>query len=160
VVQVNKLMIAAGRPLIMVVAVVCFLGLSVPSQGQHGTPEAAPADGPAGYTIACALEEGGKAVPHVRSCADLEAAQRCMHADDFTSRPSQERTGIKLVNRSNIALRVYWLDFQGNWRLYHTVAPGGHIQQDTFIGHNWLVATADDLCIGVYSAAPISIAFF
>jgi hypothetical protein len=111
-------------------------------------------------TIACALEEGSKSVPGVRNCADLEAAQRCVHSGDFVSRPSQERTGIRFVNRSNTALRLYWLDFQGGLRLYHTVAPGARIQQDTFIGHNWLVATVGDQCIGVFSAAPISIAFF
>jgi hypothetical protein len=83
-----------------------------------------------------------------------------MHSGDFVSRPSQERTGITVVNRSNGALRLYWLDFQGNWRLYHTVAPGSRIQQDTFIGHNWLIATIDDQCIGVFNAAPMSIAFF
>jgi VHL beta domain len=138
----------------------CFVGLSVPSRAQNMTPEAMPADGPAGYTIACAVEDGDKTVPGVRSCADLEAAQRCMHPSDFVSRPSQERTGIRLVNRSSIALRFYWLDFQGNWRLYHTVAPGSRIQQDTFVGHTWMVATTGDQCIGVFSAAPISIAFF
>jgi hypothetical protein len=146
--------------MVIFAALLCFVGLSAPSRAQHGTPEAAPADGPAGYTIACAVEDRDKSVPGVRSCADLEAAQRCMHPGDFTSRPSQERTGIKVVNRSNMALRLYWLDFEGNWRLYHTVAPGSRVQQDTFIGHNWLVATIGDQCIGVFGAAPISIAFF
>ena len=147
-------------PMLMVAALFCFAGLSAPARAQHGTPEDAPADGAAGYTIACAVGDDDRSVPGVRSCADLETAQRCMHSGDFVSRPSQERTGITVVNRSNTVLRLYWLDFQGNWRLYHTVAPGGRIQQDTFIGHNWLIATIGDQCIGVFNAAPISIAFF
>ena len=39
------------------------------------------------------------------------------------------RAGL-VVNRSNAAVRLYWLDFPGSWRLYHTVAPGSRIQQD------------------------------
>jgi len=147
-------------PILIIAVVLCFVGLSAPSRAQHAAPEVAPADGAAGYTIACAVEADGKPGPRIRSCADLEAAQRCMHPGDFVSRPSQERTGITVVNRSNSALRLYWLDFEGNWRLYHTVASGGRIQQDTFIGHNWLIATIGDQCIGVFNAAPISIAFF
>ena len=146
--------------MLILAALSCFVGLSAPARAQHRAPEAAPADGAAGYTIACAVEGDDKSVPRVHSCADLEAAQRCLHPDDFVSRPSQERTGITVVNRSNAALRLYWLDFQGSWRLYHTVAPGSRIQQDTFIGHNWLIATIGDQCIGVFNAAPISIAFF
>lgn len=149
-----------SRRIVTFAALVCFGGLSAPSQAQLATPEAAPADGPAAYTIACALEDGDKAASKVRSCADLEAALRCVHSGDFVSRPSQERTGITVVNRSNAPLRVYWLDFQGNARLYHTVPPGSRIHQDTFIGHNWLIATVGDQCIGVFNAAPVSIAFF
>jgi hypothetical protein len=99
-------------------------------------------------------------MPGIHSCADLAAAQRCAHPGDFVSRPSHEHTGITLVNRGTIALRLYWLDFQGDPRLYQTVPPGGRIRQETFIGHNWLIATLDDRCVGVFNAAPMSIAFF
>ena len=163
----SKLAIAAAAPraqqscpLLMLVVMFYLGGVSAPSRAQHGTREAAPADGAAGYTIACALEDDGKAAPGVRGCADLEASQRCMHPGDFISRPSQERTGITVVNRSNAPLRLYWLDFQGSWRLYHTVAPGSRVQQDTFIGHNWMISTTSDQCVGIFNAAPISIAFF
>ena len=142
--------------MVFVAAVSCFLGLSAPSRAQRAALETAPADGASGYTIACAVGADDKSVPRVRSCADLEAAQGCLHPGDFVSRPSQ----LTVVNRSDTALRLYWVDFQGNWRLYHTVAPGSRIQQDTFIGHNWLIATSGDRCIGVFNAAPISIAFF
>ena len=147
-------------PMLTLAALSCLTSLSAPLQALQGTTEVAPPDGAAGYTIACAVEHDDKSVPRVRNCDDLEAAQRCMHPGDFVSRPSQERTGITVVNRSNMALRLYWLDFQGNPRLYHTVAPGSRIQQDTFIGHNWLIATSGDQCIGVFNAAPISIALF
>ena len=147
-------------PLLVLVVMFSLVGVSAPLRAQHATRQAAPADGAAGYTIACALEDDGKAVPGVRGCADLEAAQRCMHPGDFVSRPSQDSTGITVVKRSNAPLRLYWLDFQGNWRLYHTVAPGSRVQQDTYIGHNWMISTISEQCIGIFNAAPISIAFF
>jgi hypothetical protein len=72
-----------------------------------------------------------------------------------------ERTdGHDVVNRTEGALNIFWLDFQGSRRLYRSVSAGGHATQPTFIGHKWLVATSDDRCIGIFKAAPESLAFF
>jgi hypothetical protein len=113
-------------------------------------------DGPTGYSVACALSDQ----PGLKSCADLPAAQACAHEPDYASRPSREPTGMTFVNRSTRALEVYWLDFQGNRRPYRNLAPGGRFHQNTFIGHNWLVATLDGRCLGIFRAAPESLAFF
>jgi hypothetical protein len=44
------------------------------------------------------------------------------------------------ANRSNLTVKIYWLDFQGHRRLYRSVPPGDKTTQNTFIGHNWLIA--------------------
>jgi hypothetical protein len=113
-------------------------------------------DGAAGYTVACSLVDQ----PGLHTCADLPSAAACVRELDFASQPSSERTGMTFVNRTDGALNIYWLDFQGNRRLYRSLSPGGHAAQPTFIGHNWLVATSDDRCIGIFKAAPQSLAFF
>jgi len=94
------------------------------------------------------------------SCADLPAAQSCTHEPDFPSVPSQQATGMTFVNRSDQVIAIYWLDFHGARRLYHSLPPGGRIAQDTFIGHNWLIAQSDGRCIGIFKATPESLAFF
>lgn len=67
---------------------------------------------------------------------------------------------MNFVNRSQETLKLFWLDFHGDAQLYHTMGPGGRATQSTFVGHTWLVTTQDGQCIGIYNAAPISIAFF
>jgi hypothetical protein len=121
-----------------------------------GASDRAAQGGPAGYTIACALTDQ----TGMRSCAELLAAQACAREPDFASRPSKEATGMTFVNRSDQAVEIYWLDFHGYRHLYHTLTPGGRIKQDTFIGHNWLLATSDGRCVGIFKAAPESLAFF
>jgi hypothetical protein len=113
-------------------------------------------DGPTGYAVACALNDQ----PGMRSCADLPAATACAREPDYASRPSQERTGMTFVNRSGQAVQIFWLDFRGYRKLYRELPPGDRFHQDTFIGHNWLVATMDGRCVGIYKAAPESLAFF
>jgi hypothetical protein len=113
-------------------------------------------DGASGYSVVCALVDQ----PHLRSCADLPEAQACMREPEFASRPSKEPTGMVFANRSNSTVRIYWLDFQGNRRLYRSLPPRDKTSQNTFIGHNWLVANLQDACIGIFKAAPESLAFF
>jgi hypothetical protein len=45
-------------------------------------------------------------------------------------------------------------------KLYQYLPPGGRHTQQTFIGHNWLVTTLTEECIGIFKGAPQSIAFF
>lgn len=113
-------------------------------------------DGPAGYSVACSLVDQ----PGVRSCAELPSAQACEREFDFASRPPQAPTGMTFVNLSEQTVRIYWLDFNGYRKLYQTIPPGGRTTQKTFMGHNWLVAGVDDRCIGIFKAAPESLAFF
>jgi hypothetical protein len=49
---------------------------------------------------------------------------------------------------------VYWLNFQGTRVLYNPyLAPGDQQAQQTYVGHNWLVTTLADQCIGIFQAA-------
>ena len=116
-------------------------------------------DGPAGYSIACAIVKDA-GVPGVRSCADLESASRCAREGDFASNPSAQRSGLTIVNRSPQAIKVYWLDRSGVRALYHTIRPGASVGQETRIGAFWVITSGDGQCIGIFSAAPVSIAFF
>jgi hypothetical protein len=114
------------------------------------------AEGPAGYTVACALDDQ----PGMRSCADLPAAAACGHEPDLASRASNEATAMTFVNRSDQTVELYWLDFRGSRKFYQHLVPGARTTQQTFMGHYWLVASPDGVCIAVFKAAPESLAFF
>jgi hypothetical protein len=118
--------------------------------------QSAPVDGPAGYEVACSLHPSSA----YRSCSDLPSAQSCTSEPNYASRPSKEHTGITFVNRSDEPVKIYWLSFQGERKLYQYLPPGGRHTQQTFIGHYWLVASLNEQCIGIFKGAPQSIAFF
>ena len=133
--------------------IICLLGfIALATHAQTPTVQ----DGASGYSVVCALVDQ----PHLRSCADLAEAHACLSEPEFASRPSKEPTGMVFANRSSSTVRIYWLDFQGNRRLYRNLSPGDKTSQSTFIGHNWLIADLHDRCIGIFKAAPQSFAFF
>ncbi len=137
------------------------LGLALPliAVGQQANSAAnarGVTDGPSGYTVACSLSSGS----HMRACEDLPSAGYCQSEASYASQPSQERTGMTFVNRSEAPLDIFWLGFQGERIQYQHLAPGGRFVQQTFIGHNWLITNMAGQCIGIFKAAPESLAFF
>lgn len=130
------------------------------SVAPEAVPVAAPAQPAASdYGIACAIHPQ-QATGAVRSCAALAAAQRCAHEGDFPSRPTTEPAVLTLVNRSDEGLKLYWLNYQGTRSLYATLAPGGHVDQQSHAGAHWLIASADGQCLGVLDAATMKVGIF
>jgi hypothetical protein len=115
---------------------------------------AALADGPAGYDIACSIQ----AAAGFQDCGEPPQGHSCDVEANYASQPSQESTGITFVNRSDKPVRIYWLNFRGERILYKSLPPGGRLAQQTFVGHNWLVATATEQCIGIFETVSQSVA--
>jgi hypothetical protein len=131
------------------------VALAVPGRSLQAQ-SAALVDGPAGYEVVCAIH----ASAGFRTCDELSSARSCETEANFASRPSKESTGITFVNRSDEPVKIYWLNFHGERVLYQYLPPGGRHMQKTFIGHNWVVTALTEQCIGIFKAAPQSIAFF
>jgi hypothetical protein len=155
----THLVAAAQSTIVRGIVPVMALGLLLSSTAPAQTSSSPGAAEASDYTLACAIA-GAPGMAAVRPCAELGAAQRCRHESDFSSRPSQERTGMTIVNRSGHALKLYWLNFSGARKLYRTVSPGDQVTQQTFLGHNWLIETAEGDCVGIFNASPAAIAFF
>jgi len=51
---------------------------------------------------------------------------------------SLEKTEFAFTNERSTAVKVYWIDWSGNAKLYATVPPKGHIVQPTFVSHVWM----------------------
>ncbi len=133
--------------------VVAAVALALPVTRLQADPTAL-VDGPAGYDVACSIQGSSG----LRACDELPSTRSCDAEADYASQPSTESTGIALVNRSDKPVKVYWLNFQGQRVLYNKyLPPGGRHTQQTFIGHNWLVTTLTEQCIGIFKTAPQSI---
>jgi len=151
---------ALGGALLTIAGALALAGFEVASWQAvaQDAPAAAGAAGP-DLALACRVR-GASSDPGLKSCSELGAAQRCHQEAEFRSQPSTEGTVLGIVNRSQDTVLLYWLDFTGRRRLYQTLAPGAHVEQSTFIGHNWVVTLANDRCIGIYNAAPMTIGFY
>lgn len=51
-------------------------------------------------------------------------------------------TVVNFINRLDVAVQVFWIDYSGNRILYTTSQPGQSTRQSTYVGHPWeVVAT-------------------
>jgi hypothetical protein len=137
-------------------SIVLAIGALVLPMTRSQSQPAAPVDGPAGYQIACSIQ----GLKGFHACDELPSARSCDSESNLASQASKEATAMTFVNRSDEPVKIYWLSFQGERKLYQYLPPGGRHMQKTFIGHNWLVTNLAEQCIGIFNAAPQSIAFF
>ena len=54
------------------------------------------------------------------------------------------KTSIKFENQSGKTVKLFWIDFEGNRKLYATIEAEKMVTQATFLGHAWLITDADD----------------
>lgn len=68
------------------------------------------------------------------------------------SRSSDEPTRIVFENRLDAALRLSWVDTEGQLRPYGEVAPGQRREQPTFVGHVWQLDAPDGATAAIFTA--------
>jgi von Hippel-Lindau disease tumor supressor len=51
---------------------------------------------------------------------------------------------IKFVNKSEKTIKVYWLDFDGDRKLYQTLKDGESCELETFLTHPWVITDEND----------------
>ena len=73
-------------------------------------------------------------------------------ANGLKSIDSKVETSIKFVNRSGQTIKVYWLDYDGNRKLYKTLLARQLYDQETFLTHPWLITDENDKAWHIYFA--------
>ncbi|OWT77647.1 hypothetical protein CEY04_15645 [Achromobacter sp. HZ28] len=74
----------------------------------------------------------------------------CEHEASLASIESHTPTEVTFLNDSDERVTVYWLGFDGNRVKYMDLAAGGSYRQQTYLSHPWVVAGANDRCLGLY----------
>ena len=99
--------------------------------------------------------------------ADTGARQTASHrdhaADDslpvlaapHPSRNSAADTVVTFENRLNDPVKLFWLDSSGGRIPYGHIRPGEKYPQPTFVGHVWLVTSADTNTLAVFEAEDL-----
>lgn len=89
--------------------------------------------------------------PAVASPELLKGFQ-CSLESQMATAGGQTSSVIEFQNRTARPVDIFWLDQNAARKRYLSVAPGGQGSQQTYDGHNWLVAGKDGACIAIYRA--------
>ncbi len=86
--------------------------------------------------------------------ASAEAQTRWMQAcpapGNIRSVDSKSKAVIHFSNNTERTVNVVWLDYEGNRKTYKTLKRGEVYEQQTFVGHPWLIVDGKGVCLGVY----------
>jgi hypothetical protein len=90
--------------------------------------------------------------PESRALLDQfqDPEQRCAAESKFKSVQGILATEMKFVNRYPSAVRLYWVDYTGQRKLYATIAQGATFTQSTYLTHPWLITDLADRCIAIH----------
>jgi hypothetical protein len=74
----------------------------------------------------------------------------CRNEGISRSVSSKDAVRLTIVNRRATVQQLFWLDYEGKRKLYHSLLPGQSVVQDTFATHPWLIADAQGSCQGIF----------
>jgi hypothetical protein len=102
----------------------CLLGLGLLAQ--------------AGFTAAVRY-----LVPAIPASIQDIALARGVDWQQLTSQHGTPQTAVRFVNATEVALELNWVDWDGQLQNYGTIQPGKDWVQITYLGHPFLLRTAD-----------------
>jgi len=76
----------------------------------------------------------------------------CAEEQSMRSPEGTTTTTIHFLNQTQTPRKLYWLDAAGVRHWFQTLVPGEVAAQTTAVGHTWVVADDQDVCLAVYVA--------
>lgn len=80
--------------------------------------------------------------------AAQSAGRNCPPYGSVRSINSKAPAEVIFLNFTKIPLTIMWIDFDGQWRKYHTLAPNAAATQRTFGTHPWIAVDDRGNCHG------------
>jgi hypothetical protein len=93
----------------------------------------------------CVRDRGVKA-PQQAAAAPPPAGKNCPAPGRYRSQNSNRKVTVTFFNGGSTPATFYWIDFTGQWKKYHTVAPNSHVVQQTFATHPWVATDPRGNC--------------
>ncbi len=87
-----------------------------------------------------------KAKPAAEESDAARMDATCPDVKAFPSVASDEAAQIEFINASDIAISIYWVDFDGKLVDYAGTLPGESVTLDSFVGHNWVGKDFNGTC--------------
>ncbi|MFI2412138.1 hypothetical protein [Streptomyces sp. NPDC018947] len=88
-------------------------------------------------------------VPAVPASVPAIIVTRGVDWRQLRSQDSTRQTSVRFVNASTVSLDVNWVGWDGQPQSYGAIEPGGHRVLSTYVGHPFLLRTADGRDVAV-----------
>lgn len=95
----------------------------------------------------CARNRGQKSSPPPPQ-QNAAIGKNCPPIGSVRSQNSNAAVKVMFVNESNVPLNIMWIDFNGQWKKYHTLKPHSNVVQPTYGTHPWIAVDARGTCHG------------
>jgi hypothetical protein len=76
--------------------------------------------------------------------------QTCPSPGNLRSIDSKSKATINFSNNTGRTINVVWIDYEGKRQTYKSLKRGEVYEQQTFVGHPWLITETNGGCLGVY----------
>jgi hypothetical protein len=76
--------------------------------------------------------------------------QACPSPGAIRSVNSNTKANVSFSNNTGRTVSVVWLDYDGKRKPYRTLKNNEVYEQETFVGHPWLIVDSGGGCLGVY----------
>ncbi|MBT9289138.1 VHL beta domain-containing protein [Prosthecodimorpha staleyi] len=98
----------------------------------------------------CVRNRGQKQVAAAPAIPAPPAAsgKGCPPPGRYRSQNSNVAVNVLFYNGTKIPLNIYWIDFNGGWKKYHTLRPDSNVRQKTFATHPWIAVDQRGNCHG------------
>jgi hypothetical protein len=70
----------------------------------------------------------------------------CPAPGSLRSKNSNRAVNVVFFNGGNVPVDIYWIDFEGGWKKYHTLRPNSNVSQPTYATHPWVAVFRDGRC--------------
>lgn len=126
--------------LLLALIVATVIGLSIRLLSKHG-----PANVP---------EQTSTPTPASSGTPPLVSG--CPQEGHIKSPSSYDAAKITFDNQTDGNLKIFWIDFNGDRKFYSNLKAHSKYDQDTWIGHVWVVTDSSDQCLKLESANSVN----
>jgi len=88
----------------------------------------------------------------VVSTSSAALAQRLHPAERAATRSVTAKfsTSIRFINPGSVAVKIYWLNYEGERVFYNLLQPGEEYIQQTYLTHPWLITDVNDNALYIF----------
>jgi hypothetical protein len=90
---------------------------------------------------------------HAAKIGPDDLLKGCINLGNMRSADSNQPIRLSFFNKTKNNIKIYWIDYQGDKKLYETLAPDQNLVEPTYATHPWLITDSFNNCLGAFVAS-------